>query len=142
MRNLFQKYKEAILYLVFGVATTAVNIVLYFIATALLALSPTVGNVIAWLGSVLFAFVTNKLFVFESKSLAPTVLLKEGSTFFASRLVSGVLDIGLFELLMWAGLNGTMFGSEGFFAKILVNVVVIIVNYVLSKLIVFRKKKD
>ena len=113
-----------------------------FREVARLALSPTVGNVIAWLGSVLFAFVTNKLFVFESKSLAPTVLLKEGSTFFASRLVSGVLDIGLFELLMWAGLNGTMFGSEGFFAKILVNVVVIIVNYVLSKLIVFRKKKD
>lgn len=145
MKNLWNKYKELILYIFFGGATTAVNLIIYFVATSLLSLNPTGSNVAAWIGSVIFAFVTNKLFVFESKSWAPRATLREGGTFLASRLLSGILDVGLFELLMWLGLNGEFFGSEGFVAKILVNVVVIIVNYVLSKLIVFRKgvqKKD
>lgn len=142
MKNLWKKHKEIILYILFGGATTAVNIVIYFVATAWIGLSPSVGNVIAWFGSVVFAFITNKLFVFESKSMDTKTLMKEGASFFASRLVSGVLDVGLFELLMWAGLNGTWFGSEGFLAKILVNIVVIIVNYILSKLFVFRKKGE
>lgn len=141
MKELLKKYKEAILYLVFGVATTAVNLGVYYVATAFLAIPESASNVIAWFGSVIFAFITNKLFVFESKSWAWKTALKETVSFFGSRILSLVIDVALFELLIRIGLNQTLFGSPGFLAKIIVNVVVIIVNYVLSKLIVFRKQK-
>jgi len=142
MKNLWIKYKEIILYVFFGGATTAVNVAVYFITTAWLNLSPTPANLLAWAASVAFAFVTNKLFVFESRSWAPKVALREGASFLLSRLASGVLDVLLFEILLRIGLNGTLFGSEGFVAKILVNVVIIIVNYVFSKRIVFQEKGE
>ena len=141
MKELWHKYKEAILYLFFGVATTAVNLAVYYAATVFFSVPESISNVTAWFASVIFAFVTNKLFVFESKSWAPAVAAKEALSFFGSRILSLVIDVALFELLIRVGLNQTLFGSPGFLAKIIVNVVVIIVNYVLSKLIVFREKK-
>ena len=142
MNKFWKKHKEAILYILFGGATTAINIFVYFVATAWFSLPTTGSNIIAWILSVIFAFITNKLFVFESKSWAPRIAIKESVAFFVSRLLSGVLDVGLFELLLLLGLNHAFFGSEGFVAKILVNIVVIAVNYILSKLIIFRKQED
>lgn len=139
MINLFKKHKEIILYLIFGVATTAVSFIVYsLLVTA--GLDMTVSNGIAWLAAVTFAFVTNKLFVFESKKTDKTTLLKEGVSFFGARIFSGIIEIFAPTALFWLGLDQPLFGIEGFVAKAIVSVGIIVLNYVLSKLIVFRKK--
>ena len=140
MKKLIVKHKEIILYLFFGVTTTAVNWVVYALMTALLHAEITVSNAVAWVAAVVYAFITNKLFVFESKSLAPRVLLSEGVKFISARIASGILEILLPTVMVAVGLDGTLLGLEGGIAKALVSIVVIVMNYVLSKWLVFRKK--
>lgn len=101
----------------------------------------TLSNAIAWIIAVLFAFVTNKIFVFESKDKSLATILKEGVSFIGSRAATGALEILLPTLLFKFGLNQSFLGIDGFWAKAFVSVLVIILNYVFSKLIVFRKKK-
>lgn len=138
--ELFKKYKETILYLVFGGLTTLINIVAFWALNKLLALSMDkdtalmVSNAIAWVVSVLFAFITNKLFVFESKSLHGSLVLKELVLFVGARLFSGALDMGIMYLFV------SILGFNELLIKILSNILVIIINYVLSKLIIFKKK--
>lgn len=133
---LFQKYKEIILYLVFGVLTTLVNIVTYYLCTRLGGFNEYISNVVAWLISVLFAFITNKCLVFESKNRTYKVVVKEALSFFLFRLLSLGIDMVamyvMISLLVWNDL----------IAKIIANVVVIILNYVFSKLFVFHKRKE
>ncbi|SDN24477.1 GtrA family protein [Acetanaerobacterium elongatum] len=139
--ELFKKYKETILYLVFGGLTTLINIVSFWALNKLLVLSMDkdtalmVSNAAAWVISVLFAFVTNKLFVFESKSLHVGLVLKELVLFVGARLFSGALDMGIMYLFV------SILGFNELVIKILSNILVIIINYVLSKLIIFKKKK-
>ena len=140
MRNLICRHKEVILYLFFGVTTTAVNWLVYALLTAALHAHMTLANGVAWLAAVVYAFITNKLFVFESKSMAPRVLLLEGVKFFSARIASGILEVLLPTLMVAVGLNGTLFGLEGGIAKAVVSVVIIVMNYVLSKWLVFRNK--
>lgn len=140
MKEFLKKHKEALLYLFFGGATTAVNIIVYFVATSPLHISPLPANILAWLLSVIFAFVTNKYYVFESKSWKASIAAKEALLFFSSRIASLILDVALLEFLLWIGLNQSILGSEGLIAKIIVNIAVILANYILSKKIVFRKK--
>lgn len=148
MKKLYVKYKEILMYLIFGVATTVVNWVVYIICTKALGiggaelskLQITICNGIAWFVAVSFAFVTNKLFVFESKSTEKSFLLLEAAKFFGARIFSGFFEILLPGLLMTIGLNQAVFGVEGAIAKAITSVVVIVMNYVLSKLFVFRKK--
>lgn len=132
--GLVKKYKEMISYLFFGVATTLVNFVVYWGMTDLAGLPETPSNITAWFAAVIFAFITNKLFVFESKSLAIGCLAREFGTFFAARIFSGVIENGgfwvcvdLLELNDWA-------------VKIALSVIVVITNYVTGKFLVFRKK--
>lgn len=140
MKNLILRHKEIILYLFFGVTTTAVNWVVYALLTAALHADMTLANGVAWLAAVVYAFITNKLFVFESKSMAPKVLLSEGVKFLSARIASGIVEILLPTVMVAVGLNGTLFGLEGGIAKAVVSVVIIVMNYVLSKWLVFRKK--
>ena len=140
MKELIVKHKEIILYLFFGVTTTAVNWVVYALMTALLHVDMTVSNAVAWVAAVVYAFITNKLFVFESKSMEPKVLLSEGVKFFSARIASGIVEILLPTVMVAIGLNGALFGLEGGIAKAVVSIVVIIMNYVLSKWLVFRNK--
>ena len=100
------------------------------------------ANILAWIAGVIFAFVTNKLFVFESKSWKPSVAIKEFWLFVAARLITGVMEWFGPSLLFAVGLNQPLFGIKGFLAKILISVIVIILNYVFSKLIIFRKKGE
>ena len=148
IKELFLKYKEIIMYLVFGVLTTVVNWGSYavfeisletFITDTILLSS--VANVPSWITAVLFAFITNKLWVFESRSFKGTLLLKELGAFVASRLITGAIEGFGVPLLMIAGLNQSILGIEGMLAKVLISVIVVILNYILSKLLVFRKKK-
>ncbi len=132
--ELYRKYKETILYLVFGGLTTLINIVTYWLLTKPLGIDFMVSNAIAWVVSVLFAFVTNKLFVFESKGLNAALVVKELVLFVGARLFSGALDMGIMYLFI------DILHFNDLLIKVLSNVIVIIVNYVLSKLIIFKKK--
>lgn len=132
LKELFKKYKEVILYLIFGVLTTVINIVAYAIFAKGLAINEYVSNVIAWIISVLFAFFTNRIYVFESKS---DKVLKEGASFIAARL----LTLGVDMLSMWIMIS--LIHMDDLIAKIIANVIVIILNYILSKVFVFKKEK-
>lgn len=148
IKELFLKYKEIIMYLIFGVLTTVVSWGSYALFEILLGVFikeaivlSSVANVLSWIIAVLFAFVTNKLWVFESKSWKGSVLVKELGSFVGSRLLTGVLEWFGVPLLMLIGLDQSILGIEGMLAKILISVIVVILNYILSKLLVFRNKK-
>ena len=130
----YNRYREVIFYLVFGVLTTVVNILSFYIMD-LFGVNTYVNNTIAWVLSVIFAYVTNKLFVFESKTNGKKELVKEVSSFFGARILSYVIDMAGMYLLVSILLTNKMF------AKVVMNVVVIILNYIFSKLFVFQKKK-
>ena len=135
MKKLYLKYKEMILYVVFGVLTTAINYGSYFIFAHPLHLSVITSNIIAWLLSVLFAFVTNKLLVFESKNMSLAVVMKELLLFIACRLFSGALDTGIMYVFV------DLLHYSDLIIKILSNVIVIVLNYVFSKLLIFTRKE-
>ena len=142
IKELFTKYKEMIMYLIFGVGTTAVNWIIYTIMVTIGGnINIMVANVVAWIGAVVFAYITNKIWVFESKSWNPKLVLKEAGMFLGARLFSGIFEIGLFPVLMWAGLNQSIFGIEGMVAKVVISVLVIVLNYIFSKLLIFKKQK-
>ena len=130
--------KETILYLIFGVLTTVINFVVARLCYDRLPISSSAAliftaNTIAWVAAVIFAFITNKLFVFESKSMEHSLLIHEIVTFFSARLLSLGIDLlGMYLLVDVAGWDFTI-------SKLIMNVIVIILNYVLSKLFIFNK---
>ena len=134
IKTLLKKYKSLISYAFFGVCTTAVNVVTYYVSFNIMGLSNVVSTIIAWILAVLFAYITNKLWVFDSKSFDKNVLLKEIPAFFGCRLATGVLDVVIMFLAVdVAHSNGTVW-------KIISNILVIVINYIASKLIIFKKK--
>ena len=129
----YNKYSEILWYGFFGVLTTLINIISFDILDKV-GVQVYLANFIAWVLSVLFAFITNKLFVFNSKSFNIKVLLKEMVAFFVARIVSLGIDMaGMYICLEAIKLNKMI-------SKIIVNVVVIVANYVFSKLFIFTKK--
>lgn len=146
--KMLKKYRELILYIVFGAATTAVNWAVYSLlmklmpgAVSAVSAQMLISNAAAWVTAVLFAFIVNKYFVFESRDFSVKVILKEGFSFFAARGVTGLFEVFLPEILYKAGLDMPLFGIEGFWAKAVVSVLIIVLNYVFSKLIIFKKKQ-
>lgn len=131
--RIIQKYKSIIAYLFFGVCTTAVNLIVYFLCARWINLSTGFSTVVAWLLAVIFAFLTNKVWVFESKSWERKLLIKELGSFFICRAASGVADLIIMlitvDILDWNELMMKLFS----------NTLVIILNYVASKLFVFKK---
>ena len=121
--------RELVLYVVFGAFTFLVNIVTYFLFESVMGINYLVSNVLAWFFSVLFAYITNRTWVFESKSAE---ILKEMSLFFGGRIFSGVVD----TVLMYLFIDVLVLGNT--FSKIVVQIIVIVLNYVFSKLIVFK----
>jgi putative flippase GtrA len=123
---------EKINYIIFGVLTTLVNYVSYWAASGPLDLDYRLSTVIAWILAVAFAFVTNKFYVFNSRSVQWNVVLREAVAFLIARLASGIFDVGWMILAVeWIGMNDLL-------AKVLSNVVVIVMNYVLSKMFIFK----
>lgn len=121
--------RELFLYIVFGTLTFFVNVIVYFIFEDLLGVNYIISNILAWFFSVLFAYVTNRIWVFESKS---TDIIKEMSLFFGGRIFSGAVDTGLMYLFIDVLTIGDLI------SKIIVQIIVVILNYVFSKLIVFK----
>ena len=136
--------RELLLYVFFGVLTTVVNYVAYWMLTAALGLraegADEVGkvavNVVAWVLSVAFAYGTNRKYVFQSKAEGRQALLREIGLFVSARLLSLVLFdvLGMYICM-------TVFAMNDLIAKLLLNVLVVIFNYVASKLVVFQKTK-
>lgn len=127
--------RETFLYLVFGVLTTVVDFLTYIILTNV-SVNYMYANVIAWTLAVIFAYITNKLFVFNSKSTKKEILIDEILSFISSRLFSLI-----FSLIFIYGMV-TLLGTNDLTAKILSSVFVVIINYVLSKFYIFRKNTD
>ena len=131
--DLAHKYREQILYVVFGVGTTLVNIVSYWLLKQI-GCSTAAATAIAWFLSVLFAYLTNKVFVFDSRDWHLKTILRESVSFFSCRVLTGLLDMGIMllfvDVLKWPDLP----------VKIASNVIVIVLNYVASKLLIFRRK--
>ncbi len=139
--KLIEKNKELITYIIFGFLSTLVNWLVYSVLVELKAFSMTASNAMAWVAAVLFAFVTNKIFVFRSKSKNTALILREVITFFCSRFASGLIEIFLPTFLFSIGLNQSIFGIMGFASKIAVSVIVVILNYITSKFLVFKSKE-
>ena len=133
--GLYFNYKEVINYLIFGALCTIVNFVSYFLFARVLGIEEVASSGLSWFCSVLFAYITNKLFVFESKTNTKSEFLKEILSFFLARVLSGILcDVGTFALMV------KVFKINDIFSKVVTQVMVIIVNYIFSKLFVFKKK--
>lgn len=132
--KLIKKHKAFIAYGVFGVLTTIVNIVTYNYCYNIAGISNTLSNIAAWILAVTFAYLTNKVWVFGSHSWKLDVLRREIPAFISCRLATGVMDI----IIMYICVD--ILGGPAVIMKILSNVLVIVLNYVFSKLVIFKKK--
>ena len=138
MNKLINKFlnRETIVYTIFGVLTTVVDFAAFGILYYSLNLGELVSNTLAWVLAVIFAFITNKLFVFESKSFKIQVLGKEVLSFGAARVFSLLIE----ELILYIFVD--LLNMNKLIIKLIANIIVIIVNYVLSKFIIFKKPKQ
>ena len=149
--NRKENFIELIKYIVFGVLTTLVSIGSFKLFDVVLGEKLyLITNVLSWVLSVAFAFVTNKLWVFASKSWAPKTVVREALSFAGARLLSlGIEELGLWLLVSVIGMQNmapfTVFGfivNGNLIAKVIMQVVVVILNYVFSKFIIFKRKKE
>lgn len=135
MKQLLNKYREIIMYLIFGVLTTVVSLAVYYLLVYTIlnpdnALQLQIANIISWIAGVAFAYVTNRSMVFQSKN---TNKLKEATSFVAARVVTLLMDM----VIMFIGV--TLLHGNDKILKLISQVVVIVSNYVFSKLFVFKK---
>lgn len=133
IRAFVEKHWDMVSYLFFGVLTTVVNYLVYLPLYNLLGISAAVSNIIAWVAAVVFAYVTNKPFVFKSHDWSMKTVLPELGKFVGCRAASGGLETVLILLTV------DILGWNGNLWKLIISVLVVILNYVSSKLLVFRK---
>lgn len=136
MKEIFKKYKEIINYLIFGVLTTVVSLLVYYISVYTIldpenAFQLQIANIISWIAGVVFAYFTNRKFVFESKE---NNKLKEASKFVGARVVTLIMDM----IIMYLGVTVLMFNDK--LVKLFSQVVIIVSNYIFSKIFVFRER--
>lgn len=136
IKEVYLKYKEVISYLIFGVLTTVVSLAVYYISVFTFlnpdnSIQLQIANILSWIAGVAFAYFTNRKYVFESKNENK---LKEATKFVSSRITTLILDM----FIMWLGVTILHFSDK--LIKLVSQVLVIIGNYVLSKLFVFKKE--
>lgn len=131
---LLKKYKGPLAYLIFGAITTLVNLASYYLMYEVWAWSNTPSVVIAWVLAVATAFLTNKPFVFQSHDWSLGVLLPEIGGFLSCRVGTGLME------LIFMHITVDILDFNGMLMKLLVNILVVILNYVGSKLLVFRNR--
>ncbi len=132
--DLYRSHKEGMRYLIFGALTTFVNIISYSILYYIFHISNGVSNVIAWIIGATFAYVTNKIYVFESKTSTKKDLFKEIIYFYSCRLLTLAVDQGIMIFTV------DKLGWNALLMKILSNIIVIILNFIFSKILIFKKK--
>ena len=133
IRALVVKYWDILSYLVFGVLTTVVNYAVYLPIYNLLGLSAAVSNVIAWVAAVAFAFLTNKPFVFKSHDWSAKTVIPELTKFVSCRVASGAMETLILLLTV------DILGWNGNIWKLITQVLVVVLNYITSKLVVIKK---
>ena len=127
------KMKKLFLYVVFGVLTTGVNIFLFWLLSDVLHVQYLISNFVAIVVSILFAYITNKWYVFESKTETRKDLIREFVTFIGARTGTLIFDmVGMFVLVSFLSLDSLI-------SKIFVNIIVVILNYIFSRLLVFKE---
>ncbi len=143
LQDIYYKYEEKWLYLFFGVLTTVVSFITAGISKNLLEACGlgegavgTVSTVISWICAVTFAFVTNRIWVFDSKTTGAKAVFKEGVSFYGGRILTLLVEVAMMEI------GYSMLKFNYWVVKIVANVVVLILNYVISKIFVFKKKDD
>ena len=134
--EIYKKYREGINYLIAGGIATVLNIAVFAVLTYGCKIDYEISNIIAIIVAILFQYVSNKFFVFESKGNTFKENVKEFVSFISCRLVTMVMDQGMMKI----GVD--IFNINELLMKIIVNIIVIIVNYIFSKLIIFKKKKE
>ena len=139
LASLYRKHKEGMRYLIFGALTTIVNILVYIIfAKLILAKLPyeelivNISEIVAFIAGVAFAYVTNKLYVFKSKTSSTKGLIKEIISFAGCRIFTEIISLIMMNAAVW-------FAIDDVFMKIVANIVVIILNFVFSKMWIFKK---
>ena len=136
LRKVYDKYKDVIPYLFFGVCTTLVNVMVYWVCARMLSFNTMMSTVIAWILAVLFAYVTNRKWVFHSAAKMGKEAVMEMLSFFGFRLATGFIDcVCMYICVELLNLNDVI-------VKFAANVLVIILNYVASKAIIFRKRRE
>lgn len=134
MFSIFEKYKALILYGIFGVTTTIINVVSYALML-LSGINVQVAVVVSWLLAVIVAYLTNRVWVFNSGASTKIELLREFISFVLARLATLIVEM----LIIWFGVQ--LLDQDPIIWKIIDNIVVIILNYVISKLIVFKNTR-
>lgn len=156
LKTLFIKYKSVIYYLFFGGCTTLVNLVFYHLCANVLQIPNVPSTVIAWFFAVLFAYITNRKYVFESTVQGKRIYL-EMASFFGGRLLTGLLDVAIMyfavdvfaiNMMPWKDASvmnvdelAVFISQNNMIWKIISNILVIILNYVISKLFIFKADK-
>lgn len=134
IQALLIKYHDVIVYLIFGVLTTVVNYLVYLPCYNILGLSASVSNAASWAVAVAFAFLTNKPFVFRSHDWSAKTVIPELIKFLGTRAGSGALE----TLILFVTVD--VLSWDGNVWKLITSVLVVVLNYVGSKLLVFHKK--
>ena len=136
IKGLLTSYRSVVMYLIFGVLTTVVNIISFWVFAHPVGLGTVPSNIIAWIISCTFAYLTNRKWVFESTVKDSKGIVREVISFFACRLAT----LGAETLFMWIFID--ILGFNDLIIKVIANFMVIVLNYVASKLIIFTKKKE
>lgn len=134
IKQLYEKYKDVIPYAFFGVCTTIVNTVVYYICAYPLDLAVIPSTIIAWFFAVLFAYLTNRKWVFHSEAKTRSEIQKEVISFYACRIATGIVD----WLCMYVFVD--LMHLNDMIIKVGANILVIVLNYVASKLVIFKKR--
>ena len=132
--GIYKKNKEVLLYLFFGVLTTVVSIVVFALCNVTLGINELVSNVISWIASVAFAFFTNRIWVFAAPTKTASEFVRQLISFYGGRVLTLVLEEAIILIFV------TILGMPGMVIKLVAQVIVIVGNYVISKLIVFKRK--
>ena len=125
---------QTILYVIFGILTTIVNLISYYFFSNIISINYLISNMISWIISVLFAYITNKFYVFNSKDTSKDIIIKEFIKFVNCRLTSGVIEMILLFLLV------DIIKVNDVISKLVIGVIVVILNFIFSKLFVFKKQ--
>lgn len=134
IKRVLVKYKCFILYVFFGGCTTMVNIIAYVICARGLSFGTIVSNSVAWILAVTSAYLTNRVWVFNSKANQASEIIREVISFFSCRILTGLLDL----LMMYVFVD--IIGVNDLIMKLISNFVVIILNYVASKVLIFKNR--
>ena len=129
----YQKHREVLLYLFFGFVTTVISVSVYWLGADVLGVDPLIANVFSWILAVLVAFLSNRTYVFHAETENREVFLKQILSFYGGRVFTLLVE----ELILFVGIKLLAFPNLP--VKIVAQVVIVILNYVISKLFVFKK---